>query len=170
MNQKLEDAFNKQINEELFSSYLYLSMAAWLDGKNFKGVSHWMTLQAREELGHALKFVHFMQEKGAKVVYGEVAKPQTDWETLVNVFEDTCEHEAMITGCINKLVDMAMEEKDHASYNFLQWFVDEQVEEEATAGEILSKMKMVGDNGAALFMIDKELEGRVASPMANEAQ
>lgn len=164
MTQKLQEAINKQINEELFSAYLYLSMAAWLDGKNFKGVSHWMNIQAQEELGHAMKFVNFMQERGAKVVYAQIASPQTDWETLVNVFEDTCKHEAMITSYINDLVDLALKERDHAAYNLLQWFVDEQVEEEASAQEILEKMKLVGDNGAALFMIDSELSQRTAPP------
>jgi ferritin len=164
MSQKLQDAMNKQVNAELYSAYLYLSMAAWLDGKNFKGASNWMNIQAQEELGHAMKFVHFLQERGAKVVYSQIAAPQTDWETLVHVFEDTCKHEALVTSYINDLVDLALSDKDHASSNFLQWFVDEQVEEEATAQEILEKVKMVGESGAALFMIDKELSQRTAPP------
>ncbi len=162
MTQKLQDAFIKQVNEELFSAYLYLSMASWLDSKSFKGTSHWMNMQAQEEMLHAMKLVGFMQEKGAKVLYSQIAAPQTDWETLVDVFEDTCAHEAKITGCINDLVDLAIEERDHAACNLLQWFVNEQVEEEATAQEILEKIKLVGEKGAGIFMIDRELAQRIA--------
>jgi len=169
MTQKMQDAINKQINEEIFSAYLYLSMASWLESENFKGVSHWMNMQAQEEMLHAMKFVNFMQEKGAKVIYSQIAKPQTDWENLVNIFEDAYQHETLITSYIHDLVDLAAEERDHASSSLLRWYVDEQVEEEANAQEILDKLKLVGDNGAALFMIDSELSQRMAPSLTPNA-
>ncbi len=160
-NNKIEVAFNKQINEELFSSYLYLSMSAYFASIALEGFSSWMRVQAMEEMIHAQKFYNFIIERGGRVTLDSIAKPQIDWKSPLEAFEDTYKHEQHITSCINKLVDLAIKERDHASNNFLQWFVAEQVEEEASAESILQKLKLIGDKGNGIFMLDKELGQRV---------
>ena len=166
--QKIQDAFNRHLNAELFSSYLYLSMAAHFESQGLKGMAYWMQIQAKEEHAHALKFFDFISERGGRVVLTKIASPKTEWTSPLNVFEDTCEHENKVTGLINDLVDLSLSEKDHAANTFLQWFVAEQVEEEATAQEIRDKLKLVDDNPAALFMMDRELRQRTppAAPTA----
>jgi ferritin len=168
MNDKIQETFNNQINAELYSSYLYLSMSSWLEAKNFKGFSSWMRVQAQEELSHALKFIDFVQERGGRVILTQLEGPKTEWSSLKEVYEDTYNHERHVTSLIHEMVDVAMSERDHAANNFLKWFVDEQVEEEASALEILEKLKLVGEDGAALFMIDGELGQRVFTPPAGE--
>ena len=165
MNQKVQDAFNAQLNAELFSSYLYLSMAAHFEAQNLKGMAHWMRLQAQEENMHAMKFFDFILERGGNVVLTRIEGPQTEWRSPLDVFEDTCKHESKVTGLIHDLVDLSLSEKDHAANTFLQWFVTEQVEEEAAAQEVRDKLRLVSDNPVALFMIDQEL-GRRVSPSA----
>ena len=157
---KIEGAFNKQINAELFSSYLYLSMSAWLESQGLKGMAHWMRMQAQEEDLHAKKFIDFISECGGRVLLSAIEGPQTEWSSPLAVFEGACQHESKVTGMINDLVDLAVSERDHAANNFLQWFVTEQVEEEASAGEIRDKLKLAGDSGAVLYMIDQELGQR----------
>lgn len=166
LNQKVQDAINNQINAELFSSYLYLSMSNYFESKNLKGMAHWMRIQAQEERLHAEKFIDFVNESGGRVYLTEIGAPQTDWESPVAVFEDALGHERKVTGMINELVDIAITEKNYAANNLLQWFVDEQVEEEASADEVVEKLKLVGDNGAALFMIDNELGARPLPTLA----
>ncbi len=164
-------AFNEQINVELFSSYLYLSMSTWLESKGLKGTAHWMRMQSQEETGHVTKFIDFVQERDGRVILTAVGSPQTEWKSPVDVFEDVCAHEAEVTARINKLVDLSIAESDHAANAFLQWFVTEQVEEEATARDVRDKLKLAGDSGAVLYMIDQELGGRAASaPTATAAQ
>lgn len=163
MNKKVQNAINQQINAEYFSSYLYLSMSAWLDGKGLKGMAHWMRIQAEEERFHALKFLDFINERGGKVVLTSFDDPKVEWNSALEVFTDAYEHECKVTSLINGLVDLALAEKDHAANALLQWFVNEQVEEEAAAQEITDKLKLAGDNGAVLFMVDQELAQRPAA-------
>ena len=165
MSQKVQDAFNKQINAELYSSYLYLSMSTHFESKNLKGMAGWMRIQAQEELMHALKFIDFINESGGQVLLDQVEAPKTEWSSPIDVFEDTYKHECKVSGLINDLVDIALSENNHAANNFLQWFVTEQVEEEASASEVLEKLKLIGDNGVALFMIDQEM-GKRTPPTA----
>ena len=169
MNSKIESAFNEQLNAELFSSYLYLSMAAHFESQNLKGMAGWMRIQAIEEHMHAMKFFDFINERGGRVTLAKIKEPKTKWSSPLDVFEDTCEHEHKVTGLINDLVDLSLQDKDHAANAFLQWFVTEQVEEEATAQEIRDKLKLIGDNPVALFMIDQEL-GQRAAPAAGQPE
>ena len=169
MNSKIENAFNEQLNAELFSSYLYLSMAAHFESQNLKGMAGWMQMQAIEEHMHAMKFFDFINERGGKVALAKIEGPKTEWSSPLDVFEETSEHESKVTGLINDLVDLAIKEKDHAANGFLQWFVTEQIEEEAAAQEIRDKLRLVSDNPVALFMIDQEL-GQRPAPTAGQAQ
>ncbi len=164
LNQKIQDAFNKHINVELYSSYLYLSMSSHFESKNLKGMASWMRLQAREEMAHAVKFIDFIHEKGGKVLLAALDAPENEWSSPTAVFEHVYKHECHISQLINDLANVAISEKDHAANSFLQWFITEQVEEEASALENLEKLKLVGDNGVALFMIDKELSERAPAP------
>ena len=169
LNEKVQDAFNKQINAEIHSSYLYLSMAAYFESQNLKGMASWMRLQVNEELAHGMKFFDFIHDRGGKVVLATVEGPRIDWDSPVEVFENTYEHECLISGMINNLVSLCMDEKDYAAHAFLQWFVTEQVEEEGVAQEIRDKLRLVGDNAVALFMMDQELGKRMAEvTSANE--
>ena len=160
LSSKIQDAFNDQINAELFSSYLYLSMSAYFESQNLKGMASWMQVQAQEEHAHAMKFFDFIHERGGKVVLAKLDAPKVEWSSPLQAFEEAYKHECMISGRINDLVNLAINEKDHAANVFLQWFVTEQVEEEATAQEIRDKLRLVSGNPVALFMIDQELAGR----------
>ena len=154
------EALNKQINEELYSSYLYLSMSAWFESIGLKGFANWMSVQAREELDHAMKFYNYIIASGGKVKLESVAAPPHEWRSPLHAFEETLKHEQHITECINNLVELAEEEKDRATFNLLQWFVDEQVEEEANDEEIIARLKMIGESGNGIFMLDRELAQR----------
>ncbi len=154
------EALNKQLNAELYSAYLYLSMSAYFESVSLKGFANWMRVQAKEELTHAMRIYDYIVERGGRVKLETIEKPPSEWKSPLDVFEAVYNHEVRVTGMINDLVDLAMKEKDHATYNMLQWFVNEQVEEEASAEEIVQKLKMVGDEGRALFMIDRELAQR----------
>ena len=153
----METELNEQINKELFSSYLYLSMSAYFESTNLAGFASWMAVQAQEELIHAMKIYGFVNERGGKVSLGAIEEPKKDWKSPLDAFENAYEHELMISASINSLVDKAIEEKDHASNNFLQWYVKEQVEEEASADEIVQKLKMSKQVPEAIYMLDKEL-------------
>ena len=166
LNQKIQDAFNRQINAELYSSYLYLSMSAYFESQNLAGMANWMRIQAYEELQHALKFFDFINERDGTVKLTQIEAPKLEWDSPLHVFEDALAHEQKVTGLINGLVDLSIGEKDHAANTFLQWFVTEQVEEESSAQTIAQKLKMVGDNGAAMFMLDGELGQRTLPPPA----
>jgi ferritin len=157
----MEDALNKQINAELYSSYLYLSMAGYFESVDLSGFAAWMRVQAQEELVHAMKLYDFVNERGGRVTLTAIEAPAVEWESPLAVFEQAYRHEQKVTGLINGLVDLAIEEKDHASRSFLMWFVDEQVEEEASADAVVRKLKLAGESGSGLFMIDRELGQRV---------
>lgn len=160
MSEKLLDAMNVQINKELYSGYLYLSMAAYADAMNLPGFAHWMKLQALEEQEHAMKFYDFINSRGGRVVLEAIEQPEVEFESVLQLFEKTLEHEQYVTSLIDKLYAMAVEENDYASQVFLNWFVAEQVEEEETAAGILETLRMVGEKGHALFMLDRQLGSR----------
>jgi ferritin len=164
LNPKIQDAFNKQLNAELYSSYLYISMAAYFDSKNLMGMSHWMKVQAQEEIGHALRFYNFINERGGRVLVTAIDGPGTEWDSPLKIFEEAYKHECKVTGLINDLVDLSIKEKDHAANTFLQWFVTEQVEEEASTQEVVEKIKLTADSSGALFILDKELSQRPIPP------
>lgn len=167
---KLVQAMNQQINAEMYSAYLYLSMSAWLKGRNLEGMANWMSVQAQEEMTHAMKFYNYVFERGGKVVLDTIAAPQREWADEGKVFEEVCAHEAKVTALINKLAELALKEKDFASQNFLQWFVNEQVEEEAAAQYVCEKIKMTSGFPGGLFMMDKELGARVFTPPTAPAE
>ncbi len=166
INKKLQDALNDQLNAELYSSYLYLSMSANFQAANLAGFASWMRIQAQEEIVHAMKFYDYIGERGGKVTLGAVDGPPTEWKTPLAAFEQAYAHEQMVTGRINDLVNLAIDERDHATNGFLQWFVTEQVEEEATADAVVQKLKLIGGDGGGLFMIDQEMGSRVFTPPA----
>ena len=157
LGKKMEQALNDQINEEYFSSYLYLSMAAYFEAENLPGFARWMQLQSQEELEHAMKFFAYINERGGRVTLKAIKTPEKSWKSPLEVFQAAYKHEQHITGCINKLVDQAVKEKDHATNSMLKWFVDEQVEEEANASAIVEKLKLAKGATGALFMLDREL-------------
>ncbi|MBL1212118.1 MAG: ferritin [Ignavibacteriae bacterium] len=163
VSKKMESALNKQLNEELYSSYLYLSMSAYFEDQNLSGMAQWMKLQSDEEHIHAMKFYEFLIRIGARVQLDKINKPQENWKSPMDAFENAYEHEKFITKCINKLTDLAVAEKDHASSTFLHWFVDEQIEEESVANDIVQSFKMIGESKSALFMLDRELGRRGAA-------
>jgi ferritin len=161
---KMQKALNTHLNEEYYSSYFYLSMAAYFEAKNLKGFANWFRIQSTEEQMHGTKFFNFILQKGGKVTLTQIGAPKVDWKSIPEVFGDTLEHEQKITGLINKLVEVSMLEKDFATNNFLQWFVTEQVEEEANVEEIIQKIEMIGDNKSGLYMLDIELASRTLPP------
>ncbi len=164
MDKKMLKALNEQINAELYSAYLYLSMSAWCESKNLKGAANWLRAQTQEEIVHAMKIHDHVNERSERVDLKAIDEPPKEWDSLLAAFEDAYAHEQKVTGLINGLVDLATEVKDHATYNFLQWFVAEQVEEEASTSEVVEKLKLVKDVPGALFMIDQELSTRVFVP------
>jgi ferritin len=166
IKEKIREALNQQLNAEFFSSYLYLSMASYFESINLKGFANWMRVQTQEELVHAMKFYDFIIERGGQALLSPIEGPPTEWESPLAVFEHAYEHEQKVTGLINNLVDLSIAEQDHATNNFLQWFVAEQVEEEASADEVVQKIKLMGDASGGLFMIDQELAQRVFTPPA----
>ncbi len=170
LSDKLEKAINKQINEELYSSYLYWSMASWFESKNLSGFANWMRIQSEEEYLHARKFYDFVFTAGGRVVFEEIKAPQKEWDSIEEVFQDTYNHEVFITNCINDLATLAMDDKNHATASFLKWFIDEQVEEVATADQILQEIKMIGDHKQGIFMLDREMKGRAPVLPASPAQ
>lgn len=160
ISQAMQDAFNKQINEELYSAYVYASMANYFEFRSLKGFANWMRNQSEEELGHARRFVTFMNDRGGRVILEAVKAPRIDWESPLDVFENAYAHECHISACINELSTMSINEKDHASHAFLEWFVTEQVEEESTADEIVQQLKLMEGAPGGLFLMDRELAQR----------
>jgi ferritin len=169
LSKTMEKALNEQVNAEFYSSYLYLSMSAYFQNLNLSGFASWMKAQAQEELFHAMKFYNFVHERGGKVVLQAIEAPPTEWESPLAAFEAALAHEQKVTGLINDLVNLAIEEKDHATNNFLQWFVSEQVEEEDSVGEVVNKIKLIGQASGGLFMLDRDLAQRTFTmPQDNE--
>lgn len=157
---KMEKAINEQINWEIYSSYLYLSMSAYFESVNLKGSANWMRAQAMEELAHFKKMYDFVLARGGRVTLSEIKGPPEEWKTPLAAFEDALTHEQEVTRRINNLADLSLELKDHASNSFLQWFVDEQVEEESSVDEVIQSLKLNTENPGGLFMVDKELAQR----------
>lgn len=170
LSPKIEKALNEQLNREFFSAYLYLSMSAYCSSLSLDGFANWMRVQYDEEFFHAMKFYSYIIDRGGKVTLESIDKPQTDWKGVIDVFSATLEHERFITSSINELATLSLEDKDHATANFLQWFINEQVEEESTADNILNKLKLIGEDGNGIYMIDKELATRVYTPPTTTAQ
>ncbi len=170
LSDAMQSAMNKQINAELHSAYLYLSMAAHFQEKNLTGFANWMRVQAQEELGHAMRFYNFILERLGHVQLQPIDGVPSEWESPLAVFEAAYQHEQKVTRMIHDLVSLAMDERDYPANSFLQWFVDEQVEEEASADAVVQQLKLAGDSGAALFMLDRELGQRQAGAGASEQQ
>ena len=164
LSKKMEEALNDQINAELFASYLYLSMSAYFDSIGLAGFAHWMRNQNKEEMMHVEKIFDYINERGGRVRLQAIAAPQIEWDSVVAAFDDTVAHEQKVTGMVNNLVDLAIEERDHASNNFLQWFVAEQVEEEASVGAVADKLKLVKQDSNGMFALDQEMGQRVFTP------
>ena len=162
VKEKVQNSLNEQLNAELYSSYEYLAMAAYFESENLSGFSRWMRLQSQEEYGHAMKFYDYILQAGGKIDLTQIAAPKVGWTSAEEVFKDTFKHEQKVTKSIYTLVDLANTEKDHATSIFLQWFVTEQVEEEATALKILDRIKLVSDNKSGLLFLDHELGQRAA--------
>jgi ferritin len=168
LDEEMVSAINKQLNAELYSGYLYLSMAAYFESSDLSGFANWMRVQAQEELSHAMKFYVYLVQRGARVILTEIEAPPTEWDTNIAVFEHVYEHEQMVTGLINELVDLAIKLSDHATNNFLQWYVAEQVEEEESASGVLQKVKLAGEDSSGLLMLDQELGTRIFHPPVAE--
>lgn len=166
LNDKLQKALNQQINLELYSSYIYLSMSAWFEDINLTGFAQWMKIQSQEELLHVLKLFDFVNDCNGRVLLQAIAAPPTEWKSPLDAFQNAYQHEQHVTRSIYNLMDLAVQEKDHAVQALLQWFVNEQVEEEATARELVEKLKRIEGAPAALFLIDQELAGRTLSTPA----
>ena len=165
ISNKLETELNKQLNAEMYSAYLYLSMSAFLSTKNLPGFSHWMRVQFEEEQAHAMKLFQYIIDRGGKVELTEIEAPKIEWKGIIDVFENVVKHEAIITEKINNLINIALEEKDHATVSLMQWYVTEQVEEEATVSDIYDQLKIIDGQGAGLFMLDREARQRTLVPM-----
>jgi ferritin len=158
---RMELEINKQINAELWSAYLYLSMTAYFEKKGLPGCANWMRIQYQEEVAHALKFFDYICDRGGEVKLMPIAEVPTDWKNIIEVFEQTLKHEEIVTSLINNLMDVAIEEKDHASKSFLQWYLDEQVEEEMNVNKILDQLRLIDGKGEGLLMLDREFAARV---------
>ncbi len=170
ISKKMQDALNGQVVAEFYSAYLYLSMSAYLESVDLKGFANWMRVQYQEEVSHAEKIFDHVIERDGRAVVKAWEAPPAEWKSALDVFETAYKHEQKVTGLINGLVDQALAEKDHATYNFLQWFVNEQVEEEASVKTIVQQLKLLGDSRAGLFQIDRELGQRTFVPPADTAQ
>ncbi|MEN8134083.1 MAG: ferritin [Thermodesulfobacteriota bacterium] len=166
LSKKMGKALNGQINAEIYSSYMYLSMSAWFEQTGLAGLANWMRQQAQEEMFHAMKIFDFVNERGARVILEAIAPPPTDWQSALDVFQATLAHEQKVTGLINDLTNLALDERDHATNIFLQWFISEQVEEESGVGAVLDKLKLIGKESGGLFALDQELGQRIFTPPA----
>lgn len=170
LKDKIMEALNEQINAELYSAYLYLSMSAYFESVDLAGHANWTRCQAQEELVHAMKIYDHVNERNGRVNLKPIAGPPVEWDSPTGVFQNVYDHEVHVTDLINKLVDLSLQENDHTTTTFLQWFINEQVEEEASANEVLQKLKRVGNDGAGIFMLDQELAGRVFIPPPPEGE
>lgn len=164
LSKTMEKAINEQINAEFYSAYMYLSMSTWFNSLGLPGAAQWMQAQTQEELFHGMKLFRQVNERGGRVTLKAVSQPPVAWKSTQHVFQEALAHEQKVTGMINNLVNLAVEEKDHASNIFLQWFVSEQVEEEANVGAVLDKLKLIGKDTTALFTLDATLGQRVFTP------
>jgi ferritin len=173
MNKRVEDAINDQIVKEASSSQFYLAMASWAENNGLNGTAKFMYAHSDEERFHMLKLVKFVNERGGKAIIPAIAQPQKEFKDLVNVFELLLEHEIMVTDSINNLVDICLQEKDYSTHNFVQWYVSEQLEEEALARTVLDKLKLIGGDKGGMYMFDRDLENSAIQstpPMTQGAQ
>jgi ferritin len=154
-------AFNDQINAEAYSAYLYMSMAAYFEAQQLAGFAHWFKVQAQEEMTHVLRFYNFIHERGGRVILGAIKAPGTTWDSPLACMEAVLKHEQYVTSLIHDLVGLARKENDYASENFLQWFVKEQVEEEASAEGAVGKLRLVSETPGGMFMLDKDMAARI---------
>jgi len=168
IKKRVLDALNSQLNAELYSAYLYLAMEAFFESIDLSGFANWMRAQAQEELVHAMKFYDYIVARGERVNLSSIDEPQKEWDSPLAVFEHVYEHEKMVTGLINNLVDISVAESDHATTNFLQWYVAEQVEEEESASGVLQRVKLTADSPGGLFTLDSELSQRIFNPPVKE--
>ncbi len=164
IKQEMVDALNEQINAEFYSAYLYLSMAAWFEDKNLGGFASWFRSQYLEENTHGMRIFNFVNERGGRILLKPVAEPEKEWNSIIEIFEQVAEHEAHVTELIHNLIAMARSMNDYATESFLMFFVDEQVEEEASVGDLLAKLKLIGDSKNALFQMDGYLKKRMPAP------
>ena len=171
ISQKLTKALSDQVNAEYYSAYLYLSMSACAEQLGFKGTAHWLFAQAQEEMAHGTNMYRYILERGSKPSFAEINMPPSDFSSLKQLFEMVLEHEQHVTQRINDIATMAIQEHDHACYQFIMWYVNEQVEEESSVSDVLSKVQMIGDNTGLLLALDKELATRVfINPFPNILQ
>ena len=168
LSKKLEEAINEQINKELYSGYLYLSMSAYCEAENLPGAANWMRIQAQEELGHAMRLFDHVKARGGRVVLKAIEMPPPVWKSPLGMFEEVLEHERKVTGLINRLYEVALSENDYATQIELQWFITEQVEEEESAGQVVEQLRRVGDQPMGLLMLDGQLGQRQAAPSGGE--
>ncbi len=166
LSEKMTDALNNQLNKEIYSAYLYMSMSAYSSYSGLKGFANWFMVQYQEEMVHAMKIYDYIDNQGQQVKLVAINQPPTEFESPLDMFEKTLKHEQFVTKSINDLVDIAISEKDHATNIFLQWFVTEQIEEEGNDNDIISRLRIVGEDGNGLLMVDKELSARVFTPPA----
>ncbi|WP_319777519.1 ferritin [Maridesulfovibrio sp.] len=160
-NKVIEKALNEHLNAEMYSAYLYLAMSAYFSEIGLDGFATWMRVQAQEEQFHAMKFYDYINERGGRVLLTAIEAPKTEWDSPLACIEAVLEHEKHVTSLINNLVDLAIQEKDHATNIFLQWFVSEQVEEEDNVNAVLNKLRLLNGEGNGMFILDKELSTRV---------
>jgi len=166
-SQEMIDALNQQINEELISAYVYAAMAGYCEHANLPGFAQWMRVQAEEELDHARRFVNYLNDRNVRVVFKAIAAPPQEWQSPLAALESAYKHECHISACINKLQTMALKENDHATHAFLEWFVTEQVEEEANVDRVVQALKMVAETPSGMFLLDREMAQRSAPPSAS---
>ena len=166
----MQDALNEQVNKELYSAYLYLSMEAYFESVNLPGFANWMRIQTQEELTHTTKIYDYVNERGGRITLKAIDGPPTQWDSPLAVFQAGYAHEQKVTGLINELVNISIELKDHASNMFLQWFVNEQVEEEKNADDVVQKLKLMADAPGGLYMLDAELAQRIFTPPPAEGE
>lgn len=161
INEKVGKILNEQVNKELYSAYLYLSMSAYFSDMGLLGFANWMRVQFQEEQAHAMFIYDFLLDRGEKVILTAIDAPRNTWANPLEVMEEVLKHEVYVTGLINNVVSVAEEVKDRATMSYMNWFVDEQVEEESNAKEIIDKLKLIGDDKSALYLLDKDLAARV---------
>ena len=168
-SEAVQEAMNEQIKNEIYSAYIYLSMSAHFEAVNLSGFAHWMRLQSEEELEHAMKFFHYINDRGGRVELRAIDQPPVEWGTPVEIFETALAHEQKVSAMINNLYEIALKEKDYPSQVMLQWYIDEQVEEESHVGDIVLKLEQMADAPGGAYLLDKELGARVFTmPPAGE--
>ena len=160
LSKAVQDAINEQVKNELYSAYLYLSMSAYCESSNHPGAAKWLAVQAREEVGHAMRFYRHVLDRGGRVLLQAVDQPPAEFKSLAGIFEQALEHERKVTAMINHIYEVAVRENDYATQVELQWFINEQVEEEKNAGQIAEQLKKAGDHLPVVLMIDHQLGGR----------